>query len=461
MSHASRRRGRWGVIGLYVLWCAALLAAQPGAPSGPQDPAPPASVAAPLVLVAEYDGIIHPVAAEYFDQAVTRADQDRAALLVLILRTPGGLLDSTRTITTRMIASRVPVVVFIAPSGARAASAGFLITLAADVAAMAPGTNIGAAHPVSGTGQPVDETMAKKAASDVAAYARTLAEKRGRNVELAGEAVVESRAFTDSEALTAEPPLVDVVAADLNELLAQLDAREVRRFDGTAVTLSTKGARIERHEMTARQQFLSAIAHPQVAYLLFSLGTLGLTIELWSPGAILPGVVGGVCLLLAFFAFQILPVNYAGLLLIVFGLLLLVLEVKVASFGLLAAGGIVSLALGAVFLYDTTLPELQVGLRVILPVVIGIAAVVLPLVRLAVRAQRQRSVTGPSGMLGEHGRVLASIPAGGQGAVSTHGEIWNAIAEEPIEAGAAVEVDGVDGLTLHVRRQPAHKGGTP
>jgi membrane-bound serine protease (ClpP class) len=403
------------------------------------------------VYVAEVDAIIHPVSAEYMIGTIADADAAKAALTVIILRTPGGLVDSTREIVSRMIVATTPVAVYVAPSGARAASAGFLLTIAADVAAMAPGTSIGAAHPVSGDGTTTDETMSKKAASDVAAYARTLAGKRGRNVTLAEQAVLESRAFTDEEALKAEPPLIDLVAPDLPGLLRELDGREIARFDGTKVTLHTAGARTERIEMTWRQRLLSAVAHPQVAYLLFSLGTLGLTIELWNPGAILPGVVGGVCLLLAFFAFQILPINYAGLLLILFGVLLLVLEIKITSFGLLAAGGLLSLVLGSIMLIDSPLPELQIGLRFILPLMLGLAGVILFLVRLAVGAQRQRATTGPQGMIGERGRALSGMGPGVAGQVATHGEIWHAVATEPIQAGDEVEIFAVEGLRLRVR----------
>ena len=273
----------------------------------------------PLVHVAEVDALIQPVSAEFIGQVLADADAGGADLVVLVLRTPGGLVDSTRDINTSIIESRTPVVVYVGPSGARAASAGFLITIAADVAAMAPGTHIGAAHPVAGTGQPMDDTMAEKAASDVAAYARSLASRRGRNIELAEKAVTESQSFTEEEALSATPPLIDLVADDLDALLVALDGRAVTRWDGRTEVLRTTGARVDRIEMNWRQRVLSAVAHPQVAVLLFSLGTLGLTIELWSPGAILPGVVGGLCLLLAFFAFQIIPINYVGLLLVLFG----------------------------------------------------------------------------------------------------------------------------------------------
>ena len=423
---------------------------------------PPAGPEAPLVVTAEVDAIIHPVSAEYMIATIDRADAAGAALVVFTLRTPGGLVDSTRSIITRMIAAKTPVAVFIAPGGARAASAGFLLTIAADVAAMAPGTAIGAAHPISGDGQQMDQTLAKKAASDVAAYARSLATQRKRNVALAEQAVLESKAFTDVEALQADPPLIDLVARDLGDLLAQLDGRAVRRFDGTEVQLHTANARLEHVGMTWRQRLLSAVAHPQVAYLLFTLGTLGLTIELWNPGSVLPGVVGGLCLLLAFFAFQILPVNYAGLALILFGLLLLILEVKVASFGLLAIGGLLSLVFGSLMLFDAPVPELRLALGFVLPLVLGFAAVVLGLVKLAIDAQRRRSSTGQAGMITEQGRTLTAIPAGGAGRVATHGEIWNATSDEAIAVGESVEVLAVDGLTLRVKRAgPAGGGGLP
>jgi membrane-bound serine protease (ClpP class) len=385
-------------------------------------------------------------------ETMDRADRDSAVLVVFTLRTPGGLVDSTRAIVTHMLAAKTPVAIYIAPSGARAASAGFLLTIAADVAAMAPGTHIGAAHPVAGGGEKMDETMAKKAAEDVAAYARTLASRRHRNVGLAEEAVNNSRAFTDEEALAAAPPLIDLVASDIPDLLRKLDGRTVTRFDGMRVVLKTADARIVPIEMTVRQRLLSAVAHPNVAYILLSLGTLGLTIELWSPGAVLPGVAGGLCLLLAFFAFQILPVNYAGLLLILFGLLLLVLEVKVTSYGLLTAGGLASLIFGSMILMDSSVPELQLSLRLVVPIVVALAGISLFLVRLGVASQRLRPVTGAAAMIGESGRALTTIEPGRSGRVATHGEIWTAIAQEPIAEGDQIRVTGVDGLTLTVRK---------
>jgi membrane-bound serine protease (ClpP class) len=410
------------------------------------------------IYTAEIDGIIHPVAAEYVRETIARADAAHAALVVFTLRTPGGLVDSTRDINNAIIRAKTPVAVFVGPSGNRAASAGFLITIAADVAAMAPGTHIGAAHPVAGNGEKIDDTMAKKMASDVAAYARTLATQRKRNVALVEQAVMESRSFTEQEAIGAAPPLIDLVANDVDDLVRKLDGRTIRRFDGHAETLHTAGATTTFVAMTLAQRVLSAVAHPQIAYLLLTLGTLGLTIELWSPGAILPGVAGGICLLLAFFAFQVLPVSYAGVLLILFGLALLILEVKVTSFGLLAVGGIVSLLFGSMMLIDSPLPEMQVGLRLIIPVTFGIATVLLFLVRLAVQSQRTVPVTGTSGMIGKSGTVLTTIEAGGTGSIRTHGEIWNATAAERIEAGGTVQVTGIEGLVLQVENAEPARG---
>jgi membrane-bound serine protease (ClpP class) len=414
--------------------------------------------AAPVVYLAEIDGIIHPVAAEYIRGAIAQADAAGAALLVLTLRTPGGLVDATRDINSTIFAAKTPVAVFVGPSGSRAASAGFLITMAADVAVMAPGTHIGAAHPVAGNGEPVDEVMAKKMASDVAGYARTIATQRKRNVDLVEKAVTESRTYTEQEALEAKPPLIDLIAPDVPSLLQKLDGRTVNRFDGRSVTLRTANAVTRDVRMTWAQRTLSALAHPQIAYLLLMLGTLGLTVELWSPGAVLPGVAGGICLLLAFFAFQVLPVSAAGILLIMFGIILLVAEVKVTSYGVLGVGGIVSLLLGSLMLVDSPLPELQVGLRLIVPVSLAVGGIVLLLVKLAVDAQRSRPITGGAGMLDEVGRALSPIEPGRVGEVQAHGEIWTATADVPIHAGDMVRVVAVNGLVLTVGPEPASRG---
>lgn len=418
-----------------------------------QQPASARASAQPLVYAAEVDSIIHPVSAEYMIETIDRADRSGAALVVFTLRTPGGLVDSTRDIVARMIAAKTPIAVFVGPAGARAASAGFILTIAADVDAMAPGTHIGAAHPVGGGGEKMDETMARKAAQDVAAYVRTLAANRHRNAALAAEAVTESRAFTEREALDASPPLVDLIAADVPDLLTKLNGRTVTRFDGTTTVLRTANARVVPVTMNLRQRVLSAVADPNIAYLLLSLGMLGLTIELWSPGAVLPGVAGGLSLLLAFFALQMLPVNYAGLLLILFGLILFALEIKVTSYGLLTIGGLVSLTFGSLILIDSPAPELQLSLRVVIPVVLGFTGIAMFLVRLAVAAQKRPAVTGETAMVGETGQALTAIGPDRMGRVATHGEIWQATAAESIPEGARVRVTGVDGLLLTVRRE--------
>lgn len=412
------------------------------------DPAPP------LVYAAEVDGIIHPVTAEFMVSAMDRADADGASLLVFTLRTPGGLVDSTQTIVSRMLVARTPIAVLVGPSGAHAASAGFILVLAADVAVMAPGTHMGAAHPVSAGGAvpdaKTDETMSKKVASDLAAWARSLAESRRRNVTLAAEAVIDSRAFTDREALAASPPLIDIVATDVRDLLEKLDGETVTRFDGrTVVTLRTAHARVVEIEMTRRQRVLSAIAHPQVATLLLMLGTLGLTVELWNPGAILPGVVGGLCLLLAFFAFQVVPVSTAGILLVLFGIALLIVEIKVPSFGVLGLGGILSLMVGSLMLQGDV-PGVAPRPALAVSVALAMATILLFLGRLAMRAHRQPASTGVTAMIGLRGRALAPIEPGGPTQVVVRGEIWNATAEAPVAEGEPVTIVAVNGLTLRV-----------
>ena len=439
--HRIRRVVRWSI----AVWTLALLAvAWPGAQEQSR----------PVVYATEVEALIHPVSAEYIGQTLDEADRVGADLVVVMLRTPGGLVDATREINTRIIEAETPVVVYVGPSGTRAASAGFLITIAADVAVMAPGTHIGAAHPVSGTGSEMDETASQKAASDVAAYARSLASQRQRNVELAEKAVTESLSFTEREALDADPPLIDLIASDLDDLLAQLDGREVRRWDGRVEEVRTAGAEIRTVEMSWRQRLLSAIAHPQIALLLFSLGSLGLTIELWNPGAAVPGIVGAVCLLLAFFAFQILPINYVGLLLILFGMILLVIEMFTPTYGLLAVSGIVSMVFGAVMLFDSPAPELQLGWPFIVSMMLALALVTGALTRLGIKAHQVRAVTGVDGMIDQEGLAIDPIPPGGRGRVSTRGEIWTAAAAPgtEISGGDHVRIVSIDGMVLTVRR---------
>lgn len=438
----------WVVVSLSVSLITALQDSQPGSIQ-------------PVVYSAVVDALIHPVSAEFIEQTIARADADNAELVVFTLRTPGGLVDSTRAINTSIIDANTPVVVYVGPSGTRAASAGFLITIAADVSAMAPGTHIGAAHPVSGTGASMDDVAAEKAASDVAAYARSIASQRGRNVDLSEKAVTESLSFTEKEAIDADPPLVDLIATDFDDLLQQLDGLVVKRWNGENTVLATASARVQTVEMNWRQELLSAIAHPQVAVLLFSLGTLGLTIELWNPGGIVPGIVGGLCLLLAFFAFQILPINYVGLLLILFGLFLLAAEMMTATYGLLAAGGIVGMVLGALILVDSPAPELQLGWPFIIGSMFALATITALLVRLGLRAQMAAPVSGRAGMIEGVGKALSPIGPGVPGRVETHGEVWGAISDESIDTGDWVQVVSVDGLKLTVRRLKAKMtGGT-
>ncbi len=373
-----------------------------------------ASTNTAAVFVAEVDDAIHPISAELMVSAIDRADAAGAAAVVFVLRTPGGVLDSTRAIISRMIAARTPVIVYVAPSGARAASAGFLITIAADVAAMAPATHIGAAHPVSASGEAVDKTMGDKLASDVAAFARSLAQARQRNVSLAEEAVTKSRSFTEREALEASPPLIDLVAGSLDELVARLDGRTIRRFSGAPQTLHTAGARRESVEMTWRQRFLSTLANPQVAYLLFTLGLLGLTVELWNPGSALPGITGGVCLLLAFLAFQVLPINVGRPAADCARRRAARPRNQVPDFRRAGVGGVVSLVLGSIVLMGDT-RDLRVGLWLIVPAMLAFGVIFLFLGRLAVASQRQRPVSGAEAMLRERGghspisRPIASV----------------------------------------------------
>lgn len=424
------------------------------------------AAAPPRAVVAEYDGIIHPIAVEVVNDLIDRADASNAALAILILRTPGGLLDSTRAIVSRILGARTPVVVFVGPSGARAASAGFLILLAADVAVMAPGTHAGAAHPVGPTGAaPADATMARKIAEDAAAYARTLADARGRNAALATQAVLESRAFTDREALAASPPLIDLTAQDVADLVHKINGRRIARFDGRPVTLDTTDIALERVTMTWRQRGLGALAHPQIAYMLLTLGMLGLVVELWTPGAIFPGVVGGLCILLAFFAFQVLPVNVTGLLLIAFGLALLVLELKVPSFGVLGTGGAMALLMGSLMVTRDVpgMPDVRANPGVVVSVSLAFAAIVLFLGRLAIRAHRLPSISGVEGLIGERGSTLTAIGPEIDGQVRVHGEIWRGTSARVIAAGRHVRVTGVDGLSVRVEPSNAEEpeGATP
>ena len=412
-----------------------------------------AADAAPVYKI-ELRDAIHGVSAEFILETIAAAAEDDAELVLIQLETPGGLYSATREIVEGILTSERPVVVYVAPPGSRAASAGFLITIAADVAAMAPGTHTGASTPVSGLGNELEDTMKKKVTSDAAANVRSIAERRGRNGLIAEKAVTETLSWTASEAL--ELGLVDLIARDERELLEVLDGRVLER-DGESVTLDTAGAEVIVREMTRKQKLLSFIANPNIAVLLGLIGLAGLYLEFSSPGSLLPGIVGGISLLLAAFAFEILPVNIVGVILLVIGFGLLVVEAVTPSFGIMGAGGIASIVIGALLLIEEQplpAPTLRVSWEMILPVALLLGFVVVFVGRKVVQAQRRAPVTGSEGLVGREATTESTID--GSGKVFIHGEYWDARATEPIAEGERVKVVAVDGLTLRVEpvREP-------
>jgi membrane-bound serine protease (ClpP class) len=401
------------------------------------------------IPVVELTGVVHAVSAGHVTSAIDQADAAGAPLVVIRIDTPGGLDTSMRQIVDKMLNCRTPVAAFVGPSGARAASAGFVIALAADVAAMAPGTNIGAAHPVSALGPNMDEVMARKAASDAAAYVRSKAERRGRNVEMAEKAVLESRSFTEREAKDAG--LIDLVAKDVPDLLRSLEGRAVRRFDGSSVTLRLEGQRTSPVAMNWRQQVLSLIARPETLFLLLLGALAGIGAEISHPGSLFPGILGSVCLILFLFATQILPVTAAGVVLILLAVAMFAAEVKVQSYGLLTAGGLAAMVLGALMLVDTPDPGVRIPLKTLLPAAAVMAVGTILLLRLAVEAQRRVPVTGETGLIGQRG--VADTPLQPEGWVRVMGERWRGVADDPVGPGDHVTVTSVEGLTLRVRKE--------
>ena len=394
---------------------------------------------------------IHPITAEIIVKAIKQAGQEKAELLIIKLDTPGGLDSSMREIIEAIVSSPVPVVAYVSPAGARAASAGLFISMACDIFAMAPGTSTGAAHPVSiGTsGQEQDKTMEEKVTHDAAAYIRTLAEKRGRNIQMAEDAVRKSLSYTEQEALKGK--LIDLIAKNEQELIEALDGKEIKRFNGEVQALNLKDQPLVELPLTFRQKLLMAIANPNLAYILLMLGLLGLYFEFANPGAIFPGVIGGISLLLALFSFQILPVNYVGLLLILLGTVFFVLEIKVTSYGALAVGGVISLFLGSVILIKSPIPELRPSLKFIVPVVLGVSLIFVLLVYLVIKAHSRRALTGKEGLVGETGQALTPVFPNGK--VFVHGSIWRAVSDDKIEKGDKVQVVEVqDHLTLKVKK---------
>ncbi|MEN8247283.1 MAG: nodulation protein NfeD [Thermodesulfobacteriota bacterium] len=385
---------------------------------------------------------IGPGIADFVVKGIAEADREGAACLIIELDTPGGLVESMRKIVMAMYAARTPIVVYVSPSGARAASAGVMITMAADIAAMAPGTNIGAAHPVGGGGREIGETMAEKVTNDLVAFVKGIAEKRGRNAEWAEKAVRESVSVTEKEAL--EQKVIDVVANDVDDLIRQIDGREVEDKG----TLQLDGAGRQEIQESFRTKILKTISNPNIAYLLMMLGLAGIYFELSHPGAIFPGVIGGIALVLAFFSFQTLPVNYAGVLLIILAIVFFVMEMKITSFGLLSVAGVVSLFLGSLMLFEGDGSQAGLSWQVLIPTVLVISVFFVAVAGLAFKAQTAKPRTGDRGLTGEVGVVKQELNP--QGKVFVHGELWFARAAKDIQEGERIRVTGVDGLVLDV-----------
>jgi len=403
----------------------------------------------PKVVVISGDYPIQPAFSDFIHSAIEKATEENAGCIIITLNTPGGLLKTTRVIVTDFLQSKIPIVVYVSPSGSQAASAGVFITMAAHIAAMAPGTNIGAAHPVSMQGEQ-DSIMMEKATNDAAAFIRTISEKRNRNVEWGENAVRKSLSITETEAL--ELNVIDFVAKDLNELLQKIDCQEVETSDGIKI-LQTSEAEIINFEMTIPQKILSILSDPNLAYILLMLGIYGLFFELYNPGSIFPGVVGGICLILSFYSMHTLPINYAGLALILFAIILFVLEIKIISHGILSVGGIISLFLGSIMLIDddSFLEAVEISMELIILVVVLTAAFFLFAISFGIKAQRKKPTTGQEGLIGERATTLTELTPFGE--VKVHGEIWKAESlDGTIEKNVKIKVSGVDNLTLKVRK---------
>jgi membrane-bound serine protease (ClpP class) len=405
----------------------------------------------PLVLELKLDGEVAPILATYIDEGLAEAEKRHAALVLITMDTPGGLSDSMTDIIHHILDSLVPVAVYVTPTGARGASAGFLILLSADVAAMTPGTRTGAATPIFMNGwfsMPIDEVLRKKVNNDATAFLRSFTEKRGRNPKLAETAITDARAFTEKEAL--EGHLIDLVANNKEELLRGLNGREITRFSGTEVKLSLENYLREDFQLSARQKFLARIVQPDMFFLLMLIGALGLYTEFTHPGVVAPGVVGGICMLLALYAMQLLPINFAGVLFIILALVLFILEAKLTSHGVLLLGGIVSMLLGATFLIRSPLTPGGVSVGVALAATLPFAVLTVFLMRLVLRSRKWKTATGKEELVGEEGVVTIALPSSGEGMIRVHGELWRAGAGENIPAGGKVRVLRVDGLKLEV-----------
>ncbi len=403
------------------------------------------------VVVLRLDGQVEPIVAEYISGGIDDANRNQAGLILITLNTPGGLDTAMRTIIQSILRSHVPVITYVTPTGSRAASAGFFILLSADVAAMSPGTDTGAASPLmifGGTPVQIDETLRHKIVNEATAYLRSFVSQRGRNVDLAEKAVTEAKAFSEKEALDGK--LIDLVAASPEDLLAKLNGRSVTRFDGTIVTLDLSRPTLEAREMSGRQRILSRIVQPDMFFILLLVGVLGLYAEFTHPGLFAPGVIGAIALLLALFAMHLLPVNLTGLLLIVLALALFVLEAKFPTHGVLGVGGVIAMILGALMLVRSPLTGMGVSLGVALGVTLPVAVIIIILMRLVLRSRHWKQSTGREQLVGEWGEIAEPVAAGGSGMVMVHGELWRAEAGKELPRGVRVRVTRVDGLTLHV-----------
>ena len=411
----------------------------------------PSSPASAEVLKIVVNDTIHPITDEYIGRALAEAERNKDQALLIEINTPGGLLESTRDIIEKILASPVPIIVYVTPSGSRAASAGFFILESADVAAMAPGTNTGAAHPVTIGGGKLDDVMKEKLENDSAALMRSVVSKRGRNVDVAESAVRQSKSFTDQEALSQK--LIDYVASSEQDLLKQIQGKPVKRFNGQTVTLNLAGQPIRDYGMTLKQSILAYIMDPNVAFILLAIGALALYAEFNHPGAVVPGTVGVVFILLAIFALNLLPVRFAALVLILASFVLFALEAKFATHGVLTIGGIVTMVLGGLLLVDAPIPEMRVHLLTALAVSVPLGLITAFLMSIALKARRNKVVTGAQGLVGEIGQAQTALSP--QGKVFVHGELWDAVASASVSAGQTVVVRNVDGLQLQVDPVPS------
>ncbi len=415
-----------------------------------------ARAAAPIAMVVDVDGMIHPITTDIVSSAIAQAEAQHATVLIVRLNTPGGLMDAMRETIQKIIASPIPVVTYVAPSGARAASAGFFILESGDIAAMAPGTETGAAHPVAMGGE-MDATMKEKVENDAAAFMRSICEKRGRNAAVAETAVRQSKSFTEREALSNN--LIDLVEPNERDLLTAIDGRTVTRFDGRTETLHTAGAELVVYQRTLRQKIVAAIADPNIAFVLLILGALAIYVEFTQPGMFAPGVIGAILLLLGLSALSVLPINWLGAGLLVLAFVFFALEAKFPTHGILGAGGAAAMVLGALMLINSPNPEMRIHLTTALAVALPFSGITLFLVSLAVRARAMKVETGGEGMIGETGAAVTELAPAGK--VFVHGEYWDAVAARPVPAGARVRVTAIDRLRLTVEAETGPGGAPP